>query len=83
MTSGYREDQQAANQRRRNWLDWVVGGTVALSCFAVTTYFEDVLKANTGLSNDGYRFFEWIVFFAVMFAVSRLLPRAADGARPD
>jgi hypothetical protein len=82
MTSGYREDEEAANERRANWLGWIVGGAVALGCFAITTYFEDVLKANIGLTNLGYRFFEWIVFFAVMFAVTWLL-NGWGGGRSD
>ncbi len=73
MASGYREDGEAANERRANWLGWLVGGTVGLSCFAVTAYFKDVLKPSMGLTNGGYRVFGWLVLLAVLFGVSRLL----------
>ena len=82
MTGGYREDDEAANERRANWLGWIVGGTVGLSCFAVTTYFEDVLKPSMGLTNQGYRVFGWVALLAVLLAVSRLL-NAWGGARGD
>jgi hypothetical protein len=73
MTSGYREDEEAANERRANRLGGLVGGTVGLSCFAATTYFEEMLKPSMGLSNGGYRVFEWVVVLAVLIGVTRLL----------